>query len=167
MIRRWLIRRALRTPYLHLAGYMDRWWLVPYRATIVHADGETHGTGPVGRRRPLAWLLQRLGIAVRVHHILRSDSGRVPHDHPWPYLTVILRGGYTEVRYDGRGFPTGRKWHGPGSVLFRRANSWHRLDLPEGRTAWTLFLTGRKEQTWGFMTLGGIKVPYYEHKEGT
>ena len=30
----WLIRRAQRTPYFHLAGYMERWWLVPYREAL-------------------------------------------------------------------------------------------------------------------------------------
>src|SRR5574341_1517991 len=26
----WLIERAKRTPYWHLDGYMERYWLVPY-----------------------------------------------------------------------------------------------------------------------------------------
>lgn len=183
----WLIKRAERTPYFHLDGYMLRWWLVPYRRVIERMVRErvkpitlfdgvtifeeqwvarvvTDGTGPVAfRERPLAWLLQRLDIAVRVHDILRSDTGRNPHDHPWPYLTIILKGGYYELRYDAAGNHLSTKWHGPGSVLFRRANSWHRLVLPEGETATTLFITGKKAQTWGF-NVNGVKVPYWEYK---
>jgi hypothetical protein len=113
-------------------------------------------------RRPIARLLQKLGIAVRVHHILRSDEGRDPHDHPWPYLTVILRGGYWERRYDDLGGHISTKWHGPGSVLYRPANSWHRLDLLEGQTTWTLFCTGRYAQSWGF-NVDGRKVPYKQY----
>lgn len=183
MLTQWLIDRAKRTPYFHLEGYMNRWWLVPYGEVIerritcerkfvfmgqVGVEGEaitvTDGTGPVTWRRPIARLLQKLGIAVRVHEILRSDAGRDPHDHPWPYLTVILRGGYFETRYDDEGFVTGRKWHGPGSVMFRPAKSWHRLDVPPGTTATTLFITGPKAQRWGF-NVDGVKVPYDQYKE--
>lgn len=171
----WLIRRAMRTPYYHLTGYMERFWLVPYRAIIKRQvpdpfapEGETltviDGTGPVSGFRPIARLLQRFDVAVRVHHILRSDSGRDPHDHPWPYLTVILRGGYWEQRYNDSGALVSVRWHGVGSILFRRANSWHKLEVPVGKTAWTLFITGKKAQTWGFRTRDG-KVPYYEYEE--
>lgn len=161
----WLIQRAMRTPYYHLVGYMQRFWLVPYaqviqRPGVVGADG----TGPVSLlHRPLAWLLQRFDVAMRVHHILRSDEGRDPHDHPWPYLTIILRGGYYERRYTPAGDLISWEWHGPGSILYRPAHSWHLLELPAGRTAWTLFITGRKAQTWGF-NVDGVKVPYHRYK---
>lgn len=163
-ITRWLLRRASLTPYYHLAGYMDRYWLVPYRAHLESAAGT--GCGPVSFwRRPLAWVLQCLGIAVRIHLILRSDDDRAFHDHPWPYLTVILRGGYYEVRpqFDKSGIYQGatRKWHGPGSVLLRRARSWHRLELPPDGVAVTLFITGPKRQAWGFMPSPQTNKVYY------
>jgi hypothetical protein len=123
-----LIARAQRTPYRHIPGYMNRWWLLPYG---------------------------RLGIAVRVHEILRSDDDRAFHDHPWSYLTIILRGGYTEVKplWDVNGFYLGetRTFYGERSVLFRPARSWHRLEICDGLPAWTLFITGPKVQSWGFM----------------
>lgn len=171
MIVDWLIRRAKRTPYYHLAGYMNRWWLVPYNVVITRDLGpagvphflHTDGTGPVSWRRPIARLFQLCGIAIRVHEILRSDGGRHPHDHPWPYLTIVLRGGYYETRYDECGEFVFMSWYGPGSVLWRPANSWHRLDVPAGQTATTLFITGRKAaESWGF-NVDGVKVPYYEY----
>jgi hypothetical protein len=177
-----IIARAKRTPYFHLKGYMNRWWLVPY---VSAGSGSSDGCGLVSWRRPITRLLQHLGIAVRVHEILRSDLGRDPHDHPWPYLTIVLKGGYWEERYDSRGFPTSRKWHGPGSVLFRRAKDLHRLVLPThlgmhdllaagsapGQICWaetwyepatTLFITGRYAQKWGFL-VSGTKVPHSEY----
>lgn len=175
----WLINRAKRTPYFHLDGYMERYWLVPYNQVIerkvpmAHGDLRaaryeavfTDGTGPVIWRRPFTRLLQKTGIAARVHHILRSDRGRAPHDHPWPYLTIILRGGYWEHVYDEEGFWRDVHWRGPGSVLFRPAKSLHKLEVQPGQTAWTLFITGRKQQTWGFKPPGAPKVPYYDYKE--
>lgn len=124
----WLIARAKRTPYFHLQGYMNRWWLLPYATW-----------------RP----------AVRVHEILRSDDDGAFHDHPWCYLTVVLKGGYFEVKpvfEDGIYKHDARKWYGPGSVLFRRARSWHRLELPApNQPATTLFVTFKYQQAWGFM----------------
>jgi hypothetical protein len=161
----WLIERAQRTPYYHLTGYMRRWWLVPYRSDM----GD--GTGPVTWRRPVAKLLQAFDVAVRVHEILRSDEGRDFHDHPWSYLTVILRGGYWELTpiYDASGMFKGerRVWHGPGAVLFRRAQSWHHLELPPGATATTLFCTGSWRQHWGFLTAPAHKTYYRDYQGRT
>jgi len=136
----WLIARARRTPYTHINDYMERWWLIPYN---------------------------RFGFAVRLHHILRSDDDRAFHDHPWPYLTIILRGGYTEVKpmFDRSGLYLGeaRRWFGPGSIIARRARSWHRLEVPPGETAWTLFITGPQRQRWGFLAQPRHKIHWREY----
>ena len=142
--------------------------------------------------------------SVKLHHILRSDDDRDLHDHPWSFVSVILRGGYWEHRsglkegwvtdrtevgcaYCDRGcyryvddagpfhaesrfnfsppytrllctarsLTTARTWYGPGSVLRRPAPSPHRLELPEGKTAWSLVLAAPKTRAWGFYTLCG------------
>lgn len=166
-----LITYAKRTPYFHLPGYMERYWLVPYRQRISREIDEGtavsyDGTGPVSfRERPFVWCSQQLGIAIRLHHILRSDTGRHPHDHPWSFVTVILRGGYYEMLFDEHGVCTSTTWHGPGSILFRRANTWHRLIVPldEGKECWTLFITGPWKQTWGFL-VDGKKIDYRDYE---
>lgn len=158
----WLIRRAQRTPYFHLDGYMHRWWLVPY--TYAGSAGkEGDGTGKVSWRRPFARLLQACGVAIRVHEILRSDIGRDPHDHPWPYITIILKGGYWEERYDDWGDCYSVEWHGPGSVLIRKARDLHKLMLPPGHTTHTLFMTGPYQNGWGFLTPRG-KVGHKDYR---
>ncbi len=176
-----ITQRAQRTPYFHLAGYMNRWWLVPYAEDWRAVKGSTvdfHGMririqGSEGQdvsvdygvrmswRRPVAKLLQHFGIAVRVHEILRSDYERHPHDHPWWYVTIILRGRYIETIYNDAGRLVDVNYWGPGSILFRPAGSWHRLDL-YGPPVWTLFITGRYKQTWGF-NVGGRKVAHREY----
>lgn len=118
----WIIERAQRTPYFHLEGYMERWWLFRLFPMYGH----------------YAWL------SARVHHILRSDYDRALHDHPWWYITIILKGGYWEVT------PKGTKWYGPGRIRFARAKSQHRLVVPKGEDAWTLFIHGPKSRDWGF-----------------
>ncbi len=124
----WLIRLAQRKPFEHIDGYMERFWLIPFNR----------------------WFL-----AARIHHILRSDSDRHFHDHPWPFVTILLRGEYTEVRpvwdRDGIELSERRRTYRAGAVLFRRATDWHRLEVPEGQTTWTLFIMGRYQQHWGFL----------------
>lgn len=127
-MREWIIQHAQKTPYFHLAGYMNRWWFI----------------------KPRKWYDKFFG-GVRVHQILRSDGDRHLHDHPWPYCSIILKGGYTEVTSKGE------KWYGPGSILFRPSNHFHRLILPEGTSTWSLFIMGPYQHGWGF------KIPWREY----
>jgi hypothetical protein len=91
---------------------------------------------------------------VFLHKFLKSDPDDV-HDHPWPYATVILKGGYWEwiPHFDTVGRKTGeyQVWRGPGHFRISKANSFHRIELDPDITAWTLFMPGRKCQDWGFM----------------
>ena len=82
-----------------------------------------------------------------LHKFLQGDPDEL-HDHPWPYLTIILKGGYWEVT------PKGRFWRGPGSFRFATPKSLHRVELEKGIHAWTLFIPGPKIRDWGFIVNG-------------
>lgn len=41
-------------------------------------------------------LLKTRWFSVYLHEFLRSDHDRCLHDHPWPFLSIILAGGYHE-----------------------------------------------------------------------
>ena len=89
-----------------------------------------------------------------IHKFLKSDPDDV-HDHPWPYATLILKGGYYEwtPQFDEQGRKFGEicKWRGPGHFRICRANSYHRIELDPSVTAWTLFMPGPKKRDWGFL----------------
>ena len=91
---------------------------------------------------------------VFLHKFLKSDPDDV-HDHPWPYATVILKGGYWEwiPHFDTVGRKTGeyQVWRGPGHFRVSKANSFHRIELDPDITAWTLFMPGPKQRDWGFL----------------
>lgn len=91
---------------------------------------------------------------VFLHKFLKSDPDDV-HDHPWPYATLILKGGYWEWRpqFDSEGRKTGEiaKWCGPGSFRWAGANTFHRIELDPEVTCWTLFMPGAKQRDWGFL----------------
>lgn len=88
---------------------------------------------------------------LRIHHILRSDDRDHLHDHPMDFVSFILWGGYVEYTPN---LPP--KKYGPGSVVVRRAEDLHALELcDKKRGAWTLLLTPPFRRKWGFATPDG------------
>ena len=91
---------------------------------------------------------------VFLHKFLKGDPDDV-HDHPWPYATLILKGGYYEwtAEFDKNNIKVGetRHWRGPGHFRICSANSFHRIELKEGVTAWTMFMPGPQKREWGFL----------------
>lgn len=93
-----------------------------------------------------------------VHHFLRSDADRDLHDHPWNFFSIILTTGYWEELPVDEGMPgwlTRRVWHRPGTIVRHQADDAHRVDLPHGKTTWTLIYVGPKVREWGFHTANG------------
>ena len=80
-----------------------------------------------------------------IHKFLKGDPDDV-HDHPWPYATLILKGGYYEwtPMFDNQGNMLGEicKWRGPGHFRICGANSYHRVELDPSVECWTLFMPG-------------------------
>lgn len=146
----WLIRRAQRTPYIHIYDpqtgemYMGRWWLFnPYPS----AEDQR-------RKR---W---QFPISVRIHHIMRPDTARDHHDHPWNARTIILRGGYREVRLeDGHNISHCRLAGDTAKINF---GEYHTIKYIPPGGAWTIFITGKYRGTWGFL-VNGVKVQWRKY----
>ena len=89
-----------------------------------------------------------------LHKFLKSDPDDV-HDHPWPYATLILKGGYYEwiPQFNNAGEKISEiaVWRGPGSFRVCGASSYHRIELDPEVTCWTLFMPGAKQRDWGFL----------------
>lgn len=126
---------------------------------IIH----THGTEYLLRTylTPRRW-----PVSVFLHHFFRGDDDRELHNHPWEVsIGLILAGGYVEERLRTRGIRVRR--FRPGSINVIRANDFHRVTLLDpARGCWTLFLTFRRVQDWGFLDrLTGKFIPWREHVE--
>jgi hypothetical protein len=89
-----------------------------------------------------------------LHKFLKSDIDDL-HDHPWPFATLILKGGYYEwtpqFGADGKKIGEIARWYGPGSFRVAGANSYHRIELDPEVECWTLFMPGPKQRDWGFL----------------
>ena len=98
---------------------------------------------------------KRFPFNVFLHKFLKGDPDDV-HDHPWPYATLIIKGGYYEWvptfnPHTGEKVGETRYWRGPGHFRTCTPNSYHRIELKPGVTAWTLFMPGPQKRDWGFL----------------
>lgn len=91
---------------------------------------------------------------VFLHKFLKSDPDDV-HDHPWPYATLILRGGYYEwiPSFDeyGNMISESKHWRKPGHFRVCKPNSFHRIELDPNVECWTMFMPGPQRREWGFL----------------
>lgn len=111
------------------------------------------------------WLIQNRWGTLRVHHFMGSDDYRAFHDHPWWFLTLVVKGSYRDLtpcsNCKGTGLVTdahlgcfdcmGKGYNVDklvlGSMRFRRTNYIHRV---ESKNAWTIVITGPWSRHWGF-----------------
>jgi hypothetical protein len=120
---------------------------------------ERHDIGRVGDVYLTRWVLLGTrygpGHKVFLHLFRRSDSAEALHNHPFAFWSLVLWPGYYEHT------PSGRRWHGPLSLLRRPAAWFHRVELAPGRGCWTLVWAGERVQSWGFACPNGF-VPWRE-----
>lgn len=43
------------------------------------------------------WIVNLGFCSIRLHHWVGSDDPRALHDHPWPFVTFVFWGGYTDI----------------------------------------------------------------------
>ena len=109
---------------------------------------------------------KRWGIQTRfgnlyLHKISRSDEDH-PHNHPWNFCSLILKGGYYEKHYStiqpiSPDTPFILEKNTPGKFLVRYLMDYHKIQLiDENVPTWTLVLTGPHKKTWGYLTPKGF-----------
>lgn len=106
------------------------------------------------------WVINFGLFSIRLHHFLRSDDKRYFHDHAWWFITLVLKGSYTDVSPDGEDVLTA------GSIRYRKAEHPHYVKVADGG-CWTILITGPMSRKWGFWVNGRFKRPLkYFHKFG-
>lgn len=128
------------------------------------------------------YLFRHRRLGVMLHWFERSDEDLELHDHPWSFVSVILWRGYVEhyevsqtcaacqgngvVRHTaaaiacrrcdatGEDYRRVRKRRWPLTILWRRAEWRHRVELVKERPALTLVIRFRERRQWGFWSQG-------------
>ena len=106
------------------------------------------------------WVFNFWLFSIRVHHFIRSDDKRYFHDHGWSFITLVLKGSYTDVSPEGEDLLT------TGSIRYRKAEHKHYVKVPVGG-CWTFLICGPQRRNWGFWIGDKFKRPLkYFHKYG-
>lgn len=103
-------------------------------------------------------LMQTPWFAIYVHRFDGPDSRPTLHDHPWPFLSLVLRGGYQEVT--SYTLPLG---HAVTRWNRKRTSDLHYILRLHRTPTWTLMVVGRRQRTWGYLDRDGTWTPYNEH----
>jgi hypothetical protein len=100
-------------------------------------------------------LLQTQWFALYVHRISASDEDKDAHDHPWDFITLILKGAYEETWYKSPhwALPMTRRVKSGGYIRHHHSDA-HKLKLLTP-VVWTLVLTTGHDYSWGYQTREG------------
>jgi hypothetical protein len=121
-------------------------------------------------------VLETPWFGIMVHDIIEPDTDYDPHDHPWAFVSVVLRGGYTEriwkkpllrqSKYAAaqESYTTYRRRWLTGSVHRMKRGLAHKIEEVQPNTK-TLILHGPRRGSWGFYTSAGF-VDWTEYTEG-
>lgn len=118
----------------------------------------------------------RLG-RVLLHRMDAPDPGMDLHDHPWWFVSIVLWGGYTELRAGTRSAPTFAAFAEKHptcdrgyeverrvlSVKTMRLDECHTITDLHRRRCWTLVIGGPRRRPWGFyLPSGWVSEPTYD-----
>ncbi len=96
-------------------------------------------------------------LHIRLHRLLSEDQTTLYHNHPFHYISIILRGGYIEKQFNPETKKTKIKTHNRLSILFRNKKIYHRIESVKPNTL-TLFISYGKDK-WDAINYGMPKHP--------
>jgi len=98
-------------------------------------------------------------FAIYIHQFHESDDDSAFHDHPWPFLHIILSGSYTEHNAEGS-FVREEGYWGIHRPLYL-----HRVELIDDEKTWTVTIRGPRLRVWGFNCPVAGWIPWTEHMD--
>lgn len=93
-------------------------------------------------------IVQTPWFALYLHRLDTADSRPTLHDHPWSFVSFILRGGYNEIRLDPHTLKNRRRFVRLINVM--HLGDAHYIETLHRTPTWTLLLVGPRRRTWGY-----------------
>lgn len=87
---------------------------------------------------------------VYLHRLTGPDPRPTLHDHPWRFLSLVLRGGYIERRLDLLTMRVDEN-HRIRRLNRVRSSDAHAIVQLSRTPTWTLLFVGRRVRTWGYL----------------
>lgn len=104
-------------------------------------------------------IFQTPRLSLYIHRLFKEDQDAHLHNHPWNFLTLVLRGCYFAEAEDGH-------WYlkRPGTWSRMTRDHYHKIaEIDEGPVT-TLFLAYGEWQPWGYL-VGDEHVEASEYRE--
>ncbi len=99
------------------------------------------------------WTIFRKGrLHVRLHYLKKDDCTPFLHSHPFSYISLILKGGYTET------LEHKDVMHKRFSLIFRNAKTFHRLKKVDPNTLTFFIAWSTKDKKWDLKNID-LDVP--------
>lgn len=141
-----------------LASVDGRRWALMSRLDIKDTDNGNPDAIYLTRWRIISTPL----FAIYLHAIRSDDGDRPLHDHPWPFIRIILWGTYVEERPGG----TLQRMR-QGRWSYMPATGYHSIRGLGRSPTWTLCLVGPRVRDWGYATPEGwVSHKAYELSAG-
>lgn len=106
-------------------------------------------------------IIQTPWFGIYLHKLCSPDPRDILHDHPWPFTSFVLKGGYVEF-VPGPYYAKSR--HVKRVNVKRFNNSYHWIADLDSTPTWTLVFVGRRRRVWGYLDRDGKRTPYNEHE---
>lgn len=109
-------------------------------------------------------IIQTPWFGVYLHRLGSADPRDTLHGHPWPFLALVLRGGYDEQVKTGS-TPLGvySERHIVRRINYKRLSDWHWIERLHRTPTWTLVFVGRRAKVWGYRDRDGTETEFDKH----
>lgn len=115
-------------------------------------------------------IIQTPWFGVYLHRFDTPDPRPTLHDHPWNFVSLVLRGGYIEVTSYCSPDDTAtvanhceRKRYRTGQVNRKRAEDIHTITYLRRTPTWTLMFVGKRRREWGYVEPDGTWTRFDLH----
>lgn len=95
-------------------------------------------------------IVQTPWFGLYLHRFDGPDPRPTLHDHPWPFLSFVLRGGYVERRLNTLTMKVDEN-HRVRFVNRMPTHGAHAIMRLTRSPTWTLMVVGRRVRTWGYL----------------
>lgn len=121
-----------------------------------------------GRLHFRRWrILSTPWFSIFVHGIYQRDEDKHLHNHPWDYVSIVLKGTYIEATKNWKpdwsncwDFTT----RGPLSIVSRDAGQYHKVATIVDGPVYSLFFTSSRYNHWGY-SVEGLYVNHRKYRE--
>ena len=80
-----------------------------------------------------------------LHGIYKADEDKHLHNHPWSFISIVLKGSYTERLPNSKLNP-----RFPMGLAYRKKDQYHKIEDLHSPAVYTLNLMWGFRETWGY-----------------